>query len=300
MRYRPIGSSGAAVSTLCLSLGRSHMAQGPAALKDLIFAALEQGINAYHLDCADADLLSAAGQAFSHVERRLLWVSLTLGSGGNFRERQGVFSPQSLRQTLEASLHTSKLGWIDVAVLDEPAENELPLSSLQALKAMRSSGQVRLLGIRGDSAIMDTYLSTGAFDALFTPFSIEADWQIRSRLRAAQRRDMAIFIYDYQGKLELSAARPSTALPGRRSGLFGMMGRKSPIDEAANHPFAFLHTMPSWTAEEICLAVALTEPSVASALVGVFDRQRLEDLAKVPERHLPAGLSAQIEMARVG
>ena len=299
MRYRPIGASGAAVSTLCLTLGRSHLARGPAALGDLIFSALEQGINAYHLDCADPDLLRVAGDAFSHVERRLLWVSLSLGTSPHPRGSRRDFSPESLRQTLEDSLRASGLGWFDVAVLDEPAEAELPLSSLQALKAMRSSGQVRLLGIRGDNAVMDTYLSTGAFDALFTPFSVEADWQIRSRLRAAQKRDMAIFIYDYQRHLDLASSRPGSATAPRKPGLFAMMGKRAPA-EASTHPFAFLHTTPNWTAEEICLAAALTEPSIASALIQVSDRHSLESLAQVPERHLPAGLSAQIEMARVG
>jgi hypothetical protein len=63
--------------------------------------------------------------------------------------------------------------------------------------------------------------------------------------------------------------------------------------------FAFLYRTPLWTAEAICLAHAMTDPSVASVLVQATDQDRLAVLAAVPERDMPPGLSAQIEMARV-
>ena len=36
---------------------------------------------------------------------------------------------------------------------------------------------------------MDTYVSTGAFDALVTPFDINADWRLRNRVRAAREQE---------------------------------------------------------------------------------------------------------------
>ena len=57
MRYRPFGVSGAAVSNLTLCLGAAAAARGGAHVRDMIFAALEAGINAYHFDIADPALL---------------------------------------------------------------------------------------------------------------------------------------------------------------------------------------------------------------------------------------------------
>ena len=63
--------------------------------------------------------------------------------------------------------------------------------------------------------------------------------------------------------------------------------------------FAFLHQTNAWTAEAICLAYSLTDPSVASILIKAPDIERLNTLSLVPDRDLPPGLAAQIEMARV-
>ena len=45
MRYRPFGQAGQAVSALTLSLGPRDIAQGPEAGRELIYSALEAGIN---------------------------------------------------------------------------------------------------------------------------------------------------------------------------------------------------------------------------------------------------------------
>ena len=53
-----------------------------------------------------------------------------------------------------------------------------------------------------------------------------------------------------------------------------------------------------WSAEQICLAYALTEPALASVQMPALDREHLADLAGVPERRPARAVSAQIEMAR--
>lgn len=296
MRYRPIGSTGSAVSSLCLSLGPEQFKFGTNGLKDLIFSALEAGINAYHIDWPDPQLLQAAGEALAHVERRLIWVSLTLGQD----QASGVkdFSPGGLTRTVEMSLHNSGLGWFDVAVLDQPAEHELPLSSLNALKVLRNNNQVRFLGIRGHDPVMDAYVSTGAFNVLYTPFSIQAEWLIRARMRAAQKRDMAIFIHGYD---VLPQPAAQTRIEAPKKGLLGLVGRRpAPVPPPEPEgPFAFFHSIAGWTAQELCLGFALTEPSVSSAMIAPTRADQIEAIAAVPERDLPSGLSAQIEMARV-
>ena len=301
MRYRPFGATGAAVSNLTLSLGHEALGRGRAALSELIFTALEAGVNSYHLENADPVLAEVVGEALGHVERRLVCVGLTLGVGDGRKKGYRDFSAEALSHAIDQALHASGLGWFDVAVLDEPADDELPQASLVVLKAQRKAGHVRLLGVSGDAPVMDVYVSTGAFDVLYTPFHANVEWRIRSRMRAARERDMAIFTYDYFPE-SLSTERKAAgagATP-RKKGLFGFASKAVEPGLTNAGSFAFLHQTPNWKAEEICLAFTLTDPAIASVMVDAINPERMEALAAVPERDLPPGLSAQIEMARVG
>ncbi len=301
MRYRPFGGTGAAVSNLTLSLGHEALGRGRAALSELIFTALEAGVNSYHLENADPVLAEVVGEALGHVERRLVCVGMTLGVGDGRKKGFRDFSAEGLSGAIDQALHASGLGWFDVVVLDEPADDELPQASLIVLKAQRKAGHVRLLGVSGDAPVMDVYVSTGAFDVLYTPFHANVEWRIRSRMRAARERDMAIFTYDYFPE-SLSTERKAAgagAAPKKR-GLFGFGAKPVEQGMANAGSFAFLHQTPNWKAEEICLAFTLTDPAIASVIVEAINPERMEALAAVPERDLPPGLSAQIEMARVG
>ena len=72
--------------------------------------------------------------------------------------------------------------------------------------------------------------------------------------------------------------------------------RKEPL--AGIGGYGFLENTPGWTAEEICLAYVLTEPAVTTVRFEVDRIEHLERLAEVPDRDLPTGVAAQIEMAR--
>ncbi|MDI1282473.1 oxidoreductase [Brevundimonas sp.] len=301
MRYRPFGPTGAAVSALTLSLGRDNIARGPAAACDLIYAALEAGINSYRLETADPVLAEVVGQALQHIDRKLVTVSLALGRGDGRRGSDRDFTAEGMTASIDRALNVSRLGWIDMVLLEEPADDELPQSSLNALKALRATNRVRLLGVAGDGEVMDAYVSTGAFDVLVTPFHLNSGWQVRSRVRAARERDMAIFAYGYFPS-ELDTEKKAATLDQPvRKGLFGLGGggrsKQDPLAGAGT--FAFLHRTPNWSAEAICLAHGLTDPSICSILIQANDAERLNALALVPERDMPPGLAAQIEMARV-
>ena len=299
MRYRPFGATGATISTLTLSLGVDSLSRGVEAANDLIFSALEAGINSYRLETADPVLAEVVGQALSNVDRRLLNVSLELGSGDGRRGTARDFSPEGMTGAIDRCLHVSGMGWIDVALLEEPGEDELSQSSLAALKALRATERVRYLGVSGSGDVMDAYVSTGAFDVLGTPFHVNVDWKIRSRVRAAREKDMAILAYDYF-PAELDTPKKIASLNQPKKGLFGFGGSKTrnePLRDTGT--FAFLHRTQNWTAEAICLAHAMTDPAISSVMVSARDAERLNALVGVPERDMPPGLAAQIEMARV-
>ncbi len=300
MRYRPFGRAGQAVSCLTLSLGARDIAGGPAAGRDLIYSALETGINSYRLETADPVLSEILGAALRGVDRRLVQVSLTLGAGNGRRGSDRDFSAEGITSAIDRSLQASGLGCFDLAILDEPGDHELPQSTLGALKALRATERVRLLGVSGDSGVMDTYVSTGAFDVLASPLHVNASWQVRSRLRAAREQDMAIFAYGYFPD-SLDSAKKAATVHQPKKGLFGFGGGKAPKEGPLAHAgtFAFLHRTNNWTAEAICLAYALTDPSVSSVIIDADNIERLNMLSQVPDREMPPGLSAQIEMARV-
>ena len=295
MRYRPFGTSGAAVSNLTLSVGQSTLARGRGQALDLLYTALELGVNSYRLETADPVVAEVLGEALSHVDRNLVCVGLTLGVGDG-RKAQRDFSAEGMTGAIDRALHYSGLGWIDLAALEEPAEHELPRSSLDALKAMRATGRVKLLGVAGDGDVMDAYVSTGAFDALLTPFDLNSGWAVRHRVRAAREQDMAVFAYDYFSDRRKKARG---ADPVVKKGLFGFGASKHPDRKAANDAFGFLYRTPNWTAEAICLAYVLTDPTITSVIVAADDSDRLTMLAATPERDMPPGLAAQVEMARV-
>ncbi len=302
MRYRPFGRSGAAVSCVTLSIGAKAISRGPAAACDLIYSALEAGINSYVLDNADPVLAEVVGEALKHLDRKLVGVSIMLGNGDGRRGSLRDFTAEGMTAAIDRALQISGLGWFDTALLQEPGEDELAQSSLNALKALRATERVKLLGIAGDGPVMDTYVSTGAFDLLVTSYHVNSPWQVRSRIRAAREQDMVIFANDYFPESLDSERKAATIHDPKKSGLFGFLGGgpkapATPLKGAGT--FAFLHRTQGWTAEEICLGHTLTDPSIASVIIEADDVERLNGLAQVPERDMPPGLPAQIEMARI-
>lgn len=301
MRYRPLGATGASISVVTLRLGIDAISRGPEAAAALIYSALESGINAYSLETADPVLAECVGRALSSVDRNLLNVSLSLGRGDGRRGGERDFSALGMTGAIDRALHISGLGWFDLAVLEEPGQHELPQSSLNALKALRATERVRLLGVSGDGEVMDTYVSTGAFDVLVTPYHVDSDWRVRSRIRTAREQDMAILAHGYFPD-SISTLKKAASVNQPKRGLFsfGRGGRSGNDVLAGAGTFAFLHQTAGWDAESICLAHVMTDPAISSVLIKANDEARIESLASVPDRDMPPGLAAQIEMARIG
>ena len=289
MRFRPLGVSGMVVSAVSMSLADSGARSRPADWTPIIYAALENGINAFEVVGRHPAIAEGLGMALRSVERRLVFVAWRIGStfspnGAPTRD----FSPEGMQRTIQSAIARSGLGYLDAVILDDPDGTELTGPGLEMLKGLREQGHARMLGIAGENEAIDAYISVGAFDILCTSFSLNSGWKQRLRLKAAIERDMGVFGYNYY---------PEAFHRGASMSVKPQSGRNvSPLAGAGT--YAFLDNTPKWKGEELCLAYALTEPCLASVQIVADRPDRLEQLAAISERDLPPGLGAQIEMAR--
>jgi aryl-alcohol dehydrogenase-like predicted oxidoreductase len=286
MRYRPLGPTGMAISVVSLRLDDGGARPRPGDWQAFLYAAFECGINAFEIVGRHPALIEGLGAALEAVERRLVFVSLRLGVSP-----ARDFSPDGMRHLIDSVITRTGMDYLDAVILDDPQSEELSPYALEMLRGIRQSGRARMLGVGGEDDAIDAYLSAGAFDLLRTPFSLTSGWRDRLRLKAAMEHDMGVIGYGYHPEGLIRAPAPAS-----RPSLFGP--RANPL--AAMGSYAFLHEMPNWSSEALCLAYAMTEPALASVQISVDSIKELEALSAVAERDLPPGLGAQIEMARFG
>lgn len=280
MRYRPFANSGMAVSTVSLRIDETRTREA----RGLVLAGLEAGINAFEIAGTSPALLSGVGEALGSINRRLAFVAWRMEA----REALGL-DMETLAARVTRVLEGASLGHLDLLVIADP-EGSPPMDALLRLKDLQDTRLVRMLGVAGDSEHVDAYIATGAFEALETTYNLASGWAIRNRLKAAAARDMAVIGSDPCPKA-LRDAKPQPL--GKRS-LF----KPKPHPLKGIGGYHFLHATPGWAAEDICLAYALTEPAITTVQVEADGAARIQRMSDIPERDLPTGVAAQIEMAR--
>jgi aryl-alcohol dehydrogenase-like predicted oxidoreductase len=285
MRYRPFGSAGVAVSAITLRLEDQPRLRG-SDWRKLIFAALESGINSFEIDGVSPALIEGAADAFSTVERRLLFIGWRLRGS-----MDRALKAQAVHDMIDQALDRTGLGHLDLATLDDPDANLFPAETLEQLKALRGARLIRLLSVAGAGDKFDAYVASGQFEAMATPFNLASGWVERNRVRSAMSREMAVIGLDYWPDA-LREAHKASFLP--KPSLWRR--RTDPLADIGGYDF--LRSTPGWSAQQICLAYALTEPSLATVQVTASSPAEVEALAAIAERDLPTGCSAQIEMAR--
>jgi aryl-alcohol dehydrogenase-like predicted oxidoreductase len=284
MRYRPFGNTGVAVSAISLRLEDQARLRA-SDWRKLIFAALESGINSFEFDGVSPALIDGAAEAFSTVERRLLFIGWRL-RGASDR----ALKAQVVHDMIDQALDRTGLGHLDIATLDDPDTNAFPAETLEQLKALRTARLIRVLSVAGAGDKFDTYVASGLFEAMATPFNLASGWIERNRVRAGMGREMAVIGLDYWPESlreDRKSFLPKPSLWRRRT---------DPLADVGGYDF--LHNTPSWSPQQICLAYALTEPSLATVQVTASAPAEIEALAAMAERDLPTGCAAQIEMAR--
>ena len=293
MRYRPLGATGVAVSALTLTVADNpgYRANEWTALA---YAALENGINSFEIVGRDPAVIEGLAEAFTSVARRLLFVGMRLGYNPEGRRD---FSASCMAGSIQAAISRGNLEYLDFVMLDDPAGDELPPEGLKALKEMKRDGKVNQLGVRGRDEAIEAYILTESFDLLSIPYNMQSGWRERHRMKLAQERDMAVIGYDFYPD---SLRDRNVVEPISQVAKSGWLRRPPPAAPIPHDYYAFLDETANWTAEEICLSYALTEPALASVQVASTQAEFLTKLADVPDRDLPNGLGSRVEMARFG
>jgi len=280
MRYRPFANTRMAVSSLSLALDGATEERSAADWRDLVHGAFEEGVNAFEIRRPSAALMSGFAEGVSAVRRSLIFIGLRIDDD--------IEGP-NLDHWVEAMIAAGGLG--EVNLLTVSAANR-PLAELRP--AMQRLKQRRLalnLGVAAEGEALDPHIGAGFFDAIVTQFNLLAGWRERHRLRVALERQMGVIV---------SNPCPPELAPlveqGRAASKGGFFKRAQPLAGAGS--YAFLAVTPGWSAEQICLAYALTEPAVATVQMEVGARKHLAQLAEATARALPSAVSAQIEMAR--
>jgi aryl-alcohol dehydrogenase-like predicted oxidoreductase len=281
MRYRPFNQAGLAVSAITLTLEPASLSE--AKRMELVFSALEAGINSFELADTSADWRPVLQAAIEAAGRNVLVLTLRAPSS---RDPGAV---GALKAQVSGCLEQIGAARFDAVLLDDDGASS-PADTAE-LQALRGEGLAGAVGVTCGRSGPSLDLLNAGYDVLATPFGLQADAGLRKRLRSLGERNITLMGYDF---FDVGAAPAAAEAP---KGL-GRFFKRAPVALADTDIYEFLRRTPSWSAEEIALAYALTEPSIATVRVQTTDVATLNGLAKAVERELPAGAAAQIEMAR--
>jgi aryl-alcohol dehydrogenase-like predicted oxidoreductase len=280
MRYRPFARTGMAVSCLSISLNGARADLRPGDWRGLIHAAFEEGINTFELVNPTMDLLAGFADGVSAVKRSLLFTALRVDA---------TVEARRLQHWVEDTVAAASIDHLNLLTVDAGASYATDV--LGDLLLMRETGLTKRLAVIGDGELLADDVEAGHFDAIVTAFSMRSNWRDRNLLRVALERQMGVIAIDpFPAELaSLAAVATSETKP---------KWYKKPKPLAGTGTYAFLEKTRGWTAHQLCLAYALTEPAVATVMLELDDPKTLAELASTSDRDLPSTVSAQIEMAR--
>jgi hypothetical protein len=280
MRYRPFARTGMAVSVLSQELNGEDDRRRPADWRDLVHAGFEEGVNAFEIVSPSQALVEGFAEAAQAVKRSLLFIALRVPA---------TLEGQRLAPWVEKAIAATRVGYFDLLTLNAGASRAEDL--LAAAILVKEADRAWRLAVAGSGDLVEEDVDFGLFDAVVTPFSLLSGWRDRNLVRRSLERQMGVIACDpCPDELE---SLMETAQAQAKPGWF-----KRPKPLAGAGTYAFLAKTPGWTAEQICVAYALTEPAIATVQMPVRDRKHLLQLASVTDRDLSSAVSAQIEMAR--
>lgn len=293
MRYRPFGRSGIALSTIGVHLCPNRCRKDRSLLAKLINTGLENGINAYYFKSLDLEIMQEAAKLFSVVDRNILFIG-ALAHDTNSGLSGFSYELAPLRSRLKWAIRDTGLEYLDLVAFDDPTHNIISDDTMAFLQNLRRSRLVHYLAAITETDDISDAVDLGDFQTIITSFNIDSNWDKRRRVDYALAHDMNAFGISY---FPSAVKNEQDVLPKDAKRSF--LGFARPVNPLAGAgTYAFLHRTPEWTAEELCLGYALSQPVLSCIWIDPDSAAHLEQLASVTERHMPSSVPAQIEMAR--
>src|SRR5262249_32604640 len=137
----------------------------------MVYTALEAGINSFEIAGRGAGLVDGFGEAIRAVDRNLVFVAWRLGwttSKGGAPERD--LSAEGIARTTEPAIARPGIGYVDAAVLDDPDSDELSAQAMDTLRRLKDMGRIRMIGVSGSNDCTAAYISSRNFDLVSTSF----------------------------------------------------------------------------------------------------------------------------------
>lgn len=267
-----------AISTLSLALNGANDERTAGDWRNLVHRAFEEGVNAFEIVHPSESLLLGFGEGVASVRRSLLFLSLRI-------EPETV--ERGPERWVEDVIAATGIGDFNLVTIAASAV----APAWEAMLRLREQRRVHHLGVAGSGDELGPHVLKKRFDALVTPFNLLSSWRDRQVTRNALERQMGVIACN-PCPVELAPMIEQA----RASAKGGVFKRSNPLAGAGS--YRFLAETRGWSAEQICLAYALTEPAVATVQVDLQSHEHLEHLAEATARDLPSAVSAQIEMAR--
>ena len=149
MQYRRCLHSGLALSALRLRLSAHAFRKSPGAVREIVERALENGINAFQIDSADAGFLNQIAQVLKVVDRGVLFVSMTARDNYGVAYEGGI-NAQALKQRLAEAIRLPGLQRLDMVTFQAAEYRALSAEDHAFLRQLIEGGLIGQVGVQVD------------------------------------------------------------------------------------------------------------------------------------------------------
>jgi aryl-alcohol dehydrogenase-like predicted oxidoreductase len=282
------GVSGALASPLVSS----------ADVKKLVHAAVDGGITFFDTgpSYGDGAAEERLGEAIYGINRNKVIISTKVGTfTGRLGRPYKDFSKKAILRSVDESLSRLNMRYVDLLLLHGP-EAIMP-ETYDALYELKHAEKTRFVGVCGRAEELDAPIKTGQFDVVMLPFHMGTGRIERNRIIEASHRDMGIIGFETMMPLRILNPHHEISKPADLWYVARDMFKPKPrLPE--RQPYDFLERFAGWNPAELSLGYALSEAALSCSMITTTKLDHLQQCLRVPERDLPAGFTAQVEISR--
>ncbi|CAN5727147.1 hypothetical protein BH10CYA1_BH10CYA1_50280 [soil metagenome] len=191
MEKKPFGKTGMNVAALGFGGGEIGYENAEyATVKELLAAALDQGLNVIDTAECYVDSEEKIGETVSH-RRNDFYLFTKCGHGDTYAEEK--WSKKDITASIERSLKRLKMDYVDLVQLHSCNEAILRKGEvIEALQEAKKAGKTRFIGYSGDGTDAVYAINTGAFDSLQTSINIADQQCLEQTIPLAVAKGMGV------------------------------------------------------------------------------------------------------------